>query len=81
MLSTAAGRGRDAGKPNRPTARTSCARIRSYACAGTVRAATADGRLCGMEQPPAVVQPPADDSGPAVAETTPTTAEENREGR
>jgi hypothetical protein len=34
-----------------------------------------------MEQPPAVVQPPTDDSGPAVAETTPTTAEENREGR
>ncbi|MEU1597522.1 hypothetical protein ABZ468_32935 [Streptomyces sp. NPDC005708] len=74
MLTTTIGCGRDAGKPNSPTARTSCARMRPYACTGTVRAETADGRVCGMEQPPAVVQPPADDSGPAVAETTPTTA-------
>jgi hypothetical protein len=81
VLTTAVSCGRDAGKPNSPAAHTSCARIRPYACADAVRAETAEDRVCGMEQPPVAVQPPADGGGPAVAETTPTTAEENREGR
>jgi hypothetical protein len=77
VLTTAVGCDRDAGKPNGPTARTSCVRIRTYACVGTVRAEVAEDRVCGMGQSPATVQPPADDSEPAVAEATPTTAEEN----